>query len=418
MGHLAGKDIYKELGRKIDNLTVRSPMNDSLFAILKELYTAEEAEVIVKMPFGISTIEKIAQNVSFKEAHLRKLLDNLCDKGLVMDLWYRDHYRYMPSPMIVGIFEFTMMRTGGDLKTKEWAKMFHEYLTGDNSFYAANFKDGQKISPLRVLPYLETIADEHTVEVLDYEKAEEIISRVKRHAVGHCSCRHEKLHAGVKECDVPLEMCTSFNRAADYLISHEMAKEVSKEEIRDLLTQAKERELVLCADNVKSGVSFICLCCGCCCNVLQGITKFGFPNTVVTSNFIAVHDDESCAECGECIEVCPINAISDMNGGKREINEEICLGCGVCALRCSTGSMTLRKREQRVLYPENTFERVILQCLERGTLQNLIVNNPGKASHEFIGGLLGGFFRLQPVKRALMSETLRSRFLSSVKRLS
>ncbi len=44
MGHLVGKDVYRKLGRKIDGLTVRAPWNETLYKILKELYTEEEAD--------------------------------------------------------------------------------------------------------------------------------------------------------------------------------------------------------------------------------------------------------------------------------------------------------------------------------------------------------------------------------------
>ncbi len=101
-----------------------------------------------------------------------------------------------------------------------------------------------------------------------------------------------------------------------------------------------------------------------------------------------------------------------------QINEEICIGCGVCSLKCTkTGSLKLVKRKERVIHPETTFERVILQCLERGTLQNQIFGNPGKISHKVMRGILGGFLRLSPVKRALMSDSVRSRFLDGMKKL-
>ena len=37
MGHLVGKDVFRELGRKIDSLETRAPWNERLHAILKEL---------------------------------------------------------------------------------------------------------------------------------------------------------------------------------------------------------------------------------------------------------------------------------------------------------------------------------------------------------------------------------------------
>jgi hypothetical protein len=105
---------------------------------------------------------------------LRTLFEGLADKGPVLDLWGGDEYYYMPSPMVIGLFEFAMMRTGPDVDTRKLAGLFHHYLSGDRAFEAAD-----------------------------------------KFAIGICSCRHEKLHAATKECDVPLESCTSFGLGAD-----------------------------------------------------------------------------------------------------------------------------------------------------------------------------------------------------------
>ncbi len=119
MGHLVGKDIYRQLGKKIDGLTVRAPFNDALHAVLKELYSSDEADLIVKMPYGLSTLAEIERITNLKRPHLQRLLESLASKGLVMDLHIGGEYRYMISPLIIGIFEFTMMRTGDNLNTKE-----------------------------------------------------------------------------------------------------------------------------------------------------------------------------------------------------------------------------------------------------------------------------------------------------------
>jgi hypothetical protein len=83
-------------------------------------------------------------------------------------------------------------------------------------------------------------------------------------------------------------------------------------------------------------------------------------------------------------------------------------------LSCKKGAVTLVRRGKRVLHPETTFERVILQCLERGTLQNQIFDNPQSITQKFMRGFVGGFLRLPPVKAALMSDTFRSSFLSAM----
>jgi hypothetical protein len=78
--------------------------------------------------------------------------------------------------------------------------------------------------------------------------------------------------------------------------------------------------------------------------------------------------------------------------------------------------MRLVKRKQRVLHPRDTIERVILQCLERGTLQNQMFKDPQRLSHVFMRGFVGAFLKLPPVKKALMSDSLRSRFLAKMKK--
>ena len=416
MGHMVGKDVYRKLGKKVDNLTMRAPWNETFHAILKELYSPEEADVVVKMPYGLSNLDRIEKVTKYERPRLQKILENLSAKGLVMDLWMHGEYHYMPSPMVIGIFEFTMMRVGDNLNTKEWAKLFHSYLQDDNGFYAANLKHKEKISPLRALPHEDAIDSSEHIEVLDYEKATAIVEGGKKFSIGVCSCRHEKLHVGEKKCDVPLETCSSLDAAADFMIRHNFGKEASKTEMLENLARSKEMGLVFCADNVKNDVSFICHCCGCCCNALLGISKFGYPNMVITSSFIAQVDDKVCAECGACAEACPIDAIELVSEKTPKIDAGVCMGCGVCALRCTTGALKLVKREQRVIHPEDTFERVILQCLERGTLQNMMFDNPQSVTHKFMRGFVGGFLKLPPVKRALMSDTLRSSFLGMMKK--
>ena len=70
----------------------------------------------------------------------------------------------MLSPLFVGVFEFSMMRTGDNLNMKTWGKMFHEYMH-DGAPFKANFSWGEQTSISRALPHGEAIGDH--VEMLE-----------------------------------------------------------------------------------------------------------------------------------------------------------------------------------------------------------------------------------------------------------
>jgi len=418
---MVAKDLYGALGRKIDQLTVRTPQTETFYELLRALYSPEEAELVVRMPFTLSTAERIAQITGTGLADLEPRLAALCDKGLVVDVLVGDGYRYMPAPYVIGIFEFTMMRLPDtDADVGKVAKLFSDYFR-QGDMYAANFRDGQQVTVARALPHLEDLGDH--VEILDYESLERIIDQEERFAVGVCSCRHKKHHAGDRVCKVPLETCTSFGRGADYLVRHRMARPASKAEMRDIAQRSRDLRLVFSVDNVRQRPGFLCHCCGCCCDIMEGINRHGYPNAIVSSTLVphvAMEDCNGCQKCGRACHVGAITMVPDpMQAGHKRmfkpvVDEALCIGCGVCGLVCDPDAIRMEKREQRVIHPETTFERVILQCLERGTLQNQLFDEPDRVSHRVMRGIVGGFLRLPPVKKALMSDALRSRFLAGL----
>ncbi len=431
MGHRVGKDYHRQLGRTLDGLTSRSPWSPTLRAILETLYTAEEAKVVATMPTGLSTVTRIAQVTGIAPAQLTPLLTGLARKGLLIDLHRDDIPYYTISPMVIGVFEFTMMRRGADLDHQKIARLFHRYLNEEPEFWTSNLATGNRFSILRTLPHEDSLGDQEHVEVLDFDKASHLVRRAKRFALGICSCRHEKHHQG-RACDTPLELCSAFDLGADYLIRNDLARESSREEMLDLLQQSRDRGLVLSADNVQRGTQYICHCCGCCCNYLAGLNHWGHPQAVLSSSFLAKLDPSACTRCGRCIKKCPVSAIvlRDPPAPGRApqatssnnhppafpaIDPQRCIGCGVCVVHCSPRALHLIPRPQRIITPADSFEKVVLQALEKGTLQNLLFDNPNSTSQAFGRTLLRTFLRLDPVKRALFSDLLRSHFLNALR---
>jgi NAD-dependent dihydropyrimidine dehydrogenase PreA subunit len=361
------------------------------------------------MPGALTSAERLSEILGLPRESVITALNALADKGLVVDLDLADRRLYAPSPFIIGIFEFTLMRTAGRLDTKTWARLFHEYLE-DGEFWKANCGSGQAISLMRALPQEAALPQGPHVEILDFEKASAIIDQERSRAVSLCACRHEKSHLGTKRCDVPLETCTTFGHAADYLLRHGLARSVSRGEMRELFAASRERRLVFCADNVQRNVAYVCHCCKCCCTALDGIIRKGYPNAVITSGFIARKTSRPCNGCGACAKVCPI-AAATIENGTVSLKEQSCLGCGVCVLACTAKALTLERRPQRVIPPETFFEKILLHALERGTLADQLFDDPSRFGQRLLRVFLGSFLRLKPVQRGLAAKSLRSAFL-------
>lgn len=147
--------------------------------------------------------------------------------------------------------------------------------------------------------------------------------------------------------------------------------------------------------------------------------KFGILNPVHTSNFLPVVDETDCNGCGKCVNVCPVEAMALVSTNdpnhpkmkKAKVDEAACLGCGVCVRTCSHNGLSLRSRPQRVLTPVNSVHRVVMMAIERGDLQNLIFDNRVLWNHRALAAMLGVILRLPPIKQAMASQQVKSRYL-------
>jgi Fe-S-cluster-containing hydrogenase component 2 len=64
---------------------------------------------------------------------------------------------------------------------------------------------------------------------------------------------------------------------------------------------------------------------------------------------------------------CQIKAIK-MEGDYPVVDEEFCLGCGVCAHFCPSGAMKLVEREKKII-PPKTYKDLMLRLLkEKGRM--------------------------------------------------
>lgn len=107
MGHLtlAKEHLFKALAARLDKNPVGAPLSETLMEILYLLYTDTEAEIGTKFPRLPVTIIKLAAYTGKKEEELKTHLNNMANKGLVIDIKRGDTTFYMLSPLVVGFFE-------------------------------------------------------------------------------------------------------------------------------------------------------------------------------------------------------------------------------------------------------------------------------------------------------------------------
>ncbi len=318
---------------------------------------------------------------------------------------------------MAGFFEFSMMRIRPELDQKALAELFYQYMNVEEDFIRELFTRGETQLG-RAFVQEPMITEDLTLQVLDYERASEVIRTASHIGVGICYCRHKMEHVG-RACDAPKEICMTFNGSAESLVKYGHARGVSVSECMGLLETAYERGLVQFGENVQRKVNFICNCCGCCCEALIAQRRFAALHPIHTTNFMPEVVAETCNGCGACMAACPIEAMSLVSANdphnakmrKARVNEEICLGCGVCVRSCPKGSLSLRSRPARVVTPVNSAHRSVLMAIERGKLQELIFDNQAMMSHRALAAVLGAILKLPPAKRLMASEQMRSRYL-------
>jgi len=75
------------------------------------------------------------------------------------------------------------------------------------------------------------------------------------------------------------------------------------------------------------------------------MVKYGQP-MIASSGYVVQADAELCQACGNCIDVCPFNALS-LNNDHISISWEKCMGCGVCIDRCPNNVFKLVRDEEK-----------------------------------------------------------------------
>jgi H+/Na+-translocating ferredoxin:NAD+ oxidoreductase subunit B len=333
-------DVFERLAAALDRLPNGFPRTESgvEIRILQKIFSPEEAALAGHLTGDLEPVEAIARRAGSPAKEVSRQLFKLARRGIVWMDKQDGKACFRLAPFVVGIYEAQI-----ELLDHELAHLVEDYFSG-----------GGAQGIMRPQPALHRVVPAHKAVksewVLPYDDVRALLLSAKAFGVQSCICRLQQEKLG-QRCDFPLDMCLNFSQ-------HERTPrpgDISQAEALAILERSEEVGLVHTVSNVMNGVGYVCNCCACCCGILRGITEWGIENSVASANYYAVIEAQFCAGCGNCIERCPVGAISEGEGASA-VDRGRCIGCGLCVTGCPNDVARLeRKAQAEIVQPPEDF---------------------------------------------------------------
>ncbi len=162
--------------------------------------------------------------------------------------------------------------------------------------------------PMRVLPIERSI--DSSTKKLSHEEVSKYLNDSSTFSVSDCSCRTSREAMGEGCGHLKEDMCIQLGHVAEFYIRTGRGREISRDEAFDIIKRAEDNGLMHSVPNLDGPgkTHAICNCCGCGCYAMRLANEF-VNGDIVRSNYKSVVDEDKCVACGECVDVCPTNAL-------------------------------------------------------------------------------------------------------------
>jgi electron transport complex protein RnfB len=326
-------EVYKKLAVHLDNTPGGYPETESgvELRILKRLFTPEEAQLDLSLIMMPESAEAIAKKADKDPELILPTLIEMGRKGLIVHVNRGGQDTFMLAQFVVGIWEYQVNRL-----TPELIKDFNEYVP-----HLMKTLEKTTTQQLRVVPVSKSVTTE--LNIMDHEHLEDLIRTQSKILVAPCICRreHTMMDAG---CDKIEEACLIFGGGAFLYESRGIGRTITQDEAIQIVRKGIKQGLVAQPSNSVKPVN-ICLCCGCCCQILSNIKKTQAPAKIVNSNYQAVVDQEECTGCAACEDICPMEAIGMDDSTLAAVDTDRCIGCGLCVTVCDFDAIALGEKK-------------------------------------------------------------------------
>ena len=308
---------------------------------------------------------QLAKNID-KEGHVLYLDQDLLDRKEVGFPPYQNKQNGL------GIYNW-LLRNVLYMSKKRWSlalKLYHLFVKYSawmkkGGWKARLYKKGIKLYPdmerqtgTIIMPLNVDLTDAAEKAVLPLDMIKESLKRVGYIAgMDRCLCRD------ANDCvDFPHDLgCLFLGETAKIVVKHKLGRQFTYEEACARVDEAAEAGLIgqavwIEVEQMLWGVPNdlmdrfleICFCCPCCCITLR-LARNGTDkerHRFHPAGWTAVADTTKCEGCGDCLHGpngCPVEALSLSRNGTIRIDQEKCVGCGICQVRCNHDVIHIRQ---------------------------------------------------------------------------
>jgi NAD-dependent dihydropyrimidine dehydrogenase PreA subunit len=346
---------YIELAQMFSAVKIMGPpMSEKLVELISHLFSLEEAHLCKHLSFIFpKTIQQVARKTGSSPDETAALLTVMEKKRVIIAV----QKRFMLYPLIPGAFEHILM-------TGDNTAWHHAYAELINDLFNTGYLREYFTRPTNAI---RNIPVQHAIENKSYVADSDLLSALlDSHStfavLNVCACR-QSMHMTGHTCKraAPEDGCLLFGDFSISTVANGNGRHVSKNEMKDIIADRLNKNLVFLTSNVVPSVQTgICTCCDCCCRAL-GIHNEFSQNLLAPSHFIADIDESLCNNCGRCVTVCNTHA-HYIDNKKHGFLQKNCIGCGNCAMVCKKNAIRLiENRFYRK--PSQSYFRLIAQMI-------------------------------------------------------
>jgi len=300
-------DLANKISRQKRGTKAEIVAADPEYRILEPIVTDAMAEAALCLELRVpQSASEVAAKCGKTEEEAAKLLWDLAVAGVCFVNKKDGVDKFWHDLWIPGHMEMIVNNKENVAKYPQLAESFEAYGRVRGPHTAGLFPVGMGL--MRVIPIEKAIEGE--TRRASYEEVSRYLNENTVFSVSDCSCRTARESMGEGCGHLKEDMCIQMGHAAEYYIRTGRGRAIDRAEAFEIIKRAEANGLMHQIPNTDGPgkTHAICNCCGCSCLSMRTASMF-YNNDMVRSNYVSRVDREKCVACGECVEVCPVNAL-------------------------------------------------------------------------------------------------------------